>query len=40
MKVEKIIENLKADPRNKTYTKRGIGPIFQFNKNAKKMLKF
>ena len=35
MKVEKIIENLKADPRNKTYTKRGIGPIFQFNKNAK-----
>lgn len=35
MQVEKIIEKLKSDPRNKTYTKRGIGPIFQFTKNAK-----
>lgn len=35
MKEKEIIEKLKKDPRNKTYTKRGIGPIFQFNINSK-----
>ncbi|MCW6701128.1 uracil-DNA glycosylase family protein [Anaerococcus sp. NML200537] len=33
--MEEIIEKLKKDPRNKVYTKRGIGPIFQLNKNSK-----
>ena len=35
MQIEKIIEKLKADSRNKSYTKRGIGPIFQFNRDSK-----
>lgn len=35
MQVEYIIEKLKNDPRNKKYTDRGIGPIFQFNKDSK-----
>ena len=35
MEEKEIIEKLKADPRNKAYTDRGIGPIFQFNRNSK-----
>lgn len=35
MKEKEIIEKLKKDPRNKSYTERGIGPIFQFNINSK-----
>ncbi len=35
MEEKEIIEKLKADPRNKSYTDRGIGPIFQFNRNSK-----
>lgn len=35
MKEKDIIEKLKNDPRNKEYTDRGIGPIFQFNKDSK-----
>ena len=35
MEAKEIIEKLKADPRNKSYTDRGIGPIFQFNSQAK-----
>ena len=33
--MEEIIEKLKKDPRNKAYTERGIGPIFQLNKDSK-----
>lgn len=35
MEEKEIIERLKADPRNKSYTDRGIGPIFQFNRVSK-----
>ena len=35
MEEKEIIEKLKADPRNKVYTDKGIGPIFQFNRNSK-----
>lgn len=30
-----VIEKLRKDSRNKTYTDRGIGPIFQFNPKSK-----
>lgn len=33
--MEEIIEKLKKDPRNESYTERGIGPIFQLNKDSK-----
>lgn len=33
--MEEIIEKLKNDSRNKSYTERGIGPIFQFNRDSK-----
>ena len=35
MSISKIVEELKADERNAEYTKRGIPPIFQLNKDAK-----
>lgn len=33
--MKEIIEKLKNDPRNKSYTDKGIGPIFQINKESK-----
>ncbi|WP_296127354.1 uracil-DNA glycosylase family protein [uncultured Anaerococcus sp.] len=33
--MEEIIGKLKKDPRNESYTERGIGPIFQLNKDSK-----
>lgn len=33
--MEEIIEKLKNDSRNKSYTERGIGPIFRFNRDSK-----
>ena len=35
MDINKIKEVIKNDPRNKEYTKRGKGPIFQLNKESK-----
>lgn len=35
MKIEDVVKKLKDDPRNKDYTNRGIGPIFQLNKDSK-----
>lgn len=35
MSISKIVEELKADERNAEYTRRGISPIFQLNKDAK-----
>ena len=35
MSISKIVEELKADERNFEYTRRGIPPIFQLNKDAK-----
>lgn len=35
MSISKIVEELKADERNAEYTRRGIPPIFQLNKDAK-----
>ena len=35
MDINKIIEDIKNDTRNKEYTKRGKGPIFQLNKGSK-----
>ena len=35
MKVEAIIKKLREDPRNKTYTDRGIDPIFKLNPKSK-----
>lgn len=35
MSISKIVEKLKADERNAEYTRRGIPPIFQLNKDAK-----
>jgi uracil-DNA glycosylase len=32
---EEIIEELKADPRNQTYTEAGIPPIFQASDQAR-----
>lgn len=38
MTLDYIIKEIKDDPRNKEYTKRGIDPIFQVDKNAKILL--
>lgn len=38
MTLDDIIKEIKEDPRNEEYTKRGIGPIFQVDKNAKILL--
>ena len=35
MSISKIVEELKSDERNAEYTRRGIPPIFQLNKDAK-----
>ena len=35
MKIEKLLEELKKDPRNKEYTKNGYNPILQVDTNAK-----
>ena len=35
MQIEDIVGKLKNDPRNKSYTDRGIDPIFQFNRDCK-----
>lgn len=35
MSISKIVEELKADERNAEYTRSGIPPIFQLNKDAK-----
>lgn len=35
MEEKLLIEKLKNDPRNKAYTDRGIGPIFQLNPGSK-----
>ncbi|MDO5047266.1 MAG: uracil-DNA glycosylase family protein [Anaerococcus sp.] len=35
MDKDKLIEELMADSRNKTYSKKGLGPIFQLNKECK-----
>lgn len=35
MKTKDVVEKLKNDPRNKSYTKRGVNPIFQLNRNSK-----
>lgn len=35
MKVEDIVKKIRKDPRNKTYTDRGIDPIFQLNPKSK-----
>lgn len=38
MTLDYIIKEIKDDPRNEEYTKRGIDPIFQVDKNAKILL--
>lgn len=38
MTLDDIIKEIKDNPRNKEYTKRGIDPIFQVDKNAKILL--
>ncbi len=38
MTFEQIIEEIKNDPINEEYTKRGIDPIFQVDKDAKILL--
>lgn len=35
MQIEDIVKKLKNDSRNKSYTDRGIDPIFQFNRDCK-----
>ena len=35
MSLDEIINEIKNDPRNEEYTKRGIPPIFQINANAR-----
>lgn len=35
MSLDEIINEIKNDPRNEEYTKRGIPPIFQTNPNAR-----
>lgn len=35
MKIEDVVKKLKDDPRNKDYTNREVGPIFQLNKDSK-----
>ena len=34
MTIEEIIEKLKSDERNQSYTQRGVYPIFQVNSDA------
>lgn len=36
--IEEITEELKSDERNRSYTERGITPIFQINKEAKVLI--
>ncbi len=36
--IEEITEELKSDERNRSYTERGIPPIFQINKGAKVLI--
>lgn len=38
MTLDYIIKEIKDDPRNEEYTKHGIDPIFQVDKNAKILL--
>ena len=38
MTFEQIIEEIKNDPRNEKFTKKGIDPIFQVDKDAKIVL--
>lgn len=38
MTLDYIIKEIKDDSRNEEYTKRGIDPIFQVDKNAKILL--
>ena len=38
MTLDDIIKEIKDDPRNEEYTKRGIDPIFQVDKNTKILL--
>ena len=38
MQIDDIIKEIKADPRNKSYTDRGIDPIFQVDKKVKILL--
>ncbi|MDU5914373.1 MAG: uracil-DNA glycosylase family protein [Anaerococcus vaginalis] len=35
MQIKDVVKKLKDDPRNKSYTERGIDPIFQLNKDSK-----
>lgn len=37
-RIEEITEELKSDERNRSYTERGIPPIFQINKGAKVLI--
>lgn len=37
-RIEEITEELKSDERNRSYTERGITPIFQINKGAKVLI--
>ncbi len=37
-RIEEITEELKSDERNRSYTERGIPPIFQINKEAKVLI--
>lgn len=37
-RIEEITEELKSDERNRSYTERGITPIFQINKEAKVLI--
>lgn len=37
-RIEEITEELKSDVRNRSYTERGITPIFQINKEAKVLI--
>ena len=34
-KIEEIIRRLEADPRNRSYTDRGIPPVFQLSPEAR-----
>lgn len=38
MKIEELIKKLQDDPRNRSYTERGIPPIFQVSPNAKLLI--
>lgn len=38
MEFNDIIKELENDPRNKSYTERGVGPIFQADKDARILL--